>query len=183
MTTPTTLGYALMGLLDLEPRSGYALRQVFATSPMGLYSSSPGAIYPALKSLQKLGLVEKSAPADVSNSKPVFNVTSKGKRVFQDWLKSPVTSEDVERREGELMLRFSMMAGHLNNKEIIDFLKSLEEKSREYHTSLIAYLDQHTQQMGPVPSAAVQCGIDLVQTRADWARKTRKTLQDIHKDG
>ena len=53
----STLGFALLGLLQQQPRSGYALRRVFATTPMGHYSSSPGAIYPALRRLEQQGLV------------------------------------------------------------------------------------------------------------------------------
>ena len=56
--TPTTLEYALLGLVHAEPRSGYDLCKVFETTPMGHYSSSPGAIYPALKRLEGAGLVE-----------------------------------------------------------------------------------------------------------------------------
>jgi DNA-binding PadR family transcriptional regulator len=52
LLTITTLGYALLGLIRAEPRTGYALRMVFETTPMGSYSSSPGSIYPALKSLE-----------------------------------------------------------------------------------------------------------------------------------
>ena len=51
------LGYALLGLLHQKPSSGYALRRVFATTPMGTFSDSPGAIYPALGRLERhLGL-------------------------------------------------------------------------------------------------------------------------------
>ena len=41
----TPLSYALLGLMQMEPRSGYALRKVFETTPLGGYSSSPGSIY------------------------------------------------------------------------------------------------------------------------------------------
>lgn len=51
------LGYALLGLLHQRPSSGYALRRTFATMPMGTFSDSPGAIYPALRRLEQQGLV------------------------------------------------------------------------------------------------------------------------------
>ena len=40
----TSLGYALLGLIHLQPQSGYGLRKVFESTPMGHYSWSPGAI-------------------------------------------------------------------------------------------------------------------------------------------
>ncbi len=59
MTTPslTPLGYALLGLVRLRPRSGYDLRRVFESTPMAYFSSSPGAIYPALGRLERGGLI------------------------------------------------------------------------------------------------------------------------------
>lgn len=176
MSTPTSLGYALLGLLNLEPRSGYALRQVFASTPMGLYSSSPGAIYPALKSLQNAGCVKKSSDAKSPGSKSVFEITERGKDQLISWLKCPITFEDVERREGELILRFSMMPDLLSDCEIIDFLKSLEQRTLELHTHLVTYLEENRVILGEIPSASMQYGIDLVKTRIEWARKTRKSL-------
>ena len=181
MPKPTTLGYALLGLLHFEPQSGYALRQFFASSPMGMYSSSPGAIYPALKSLQRAGLVQKSLLLDSTQTKGVFEVTSQGESALFDWLRSPVTYEDVERRESELILRFSMMTNRLQPDEIIEFLQSLEEKTMQLHNYVVAYLDENRSLLGDVPSAAVQYGIDLIHTRSEWARRTRNELKKTSK--
>ncbi len=51
----TPLRLAILGLVAMHPQSGYDLRKIFETTPMGNFSSSPGAIYPALKSLEKKG--------------------------------------------------------------------------------------------------------------------------------
>jgi len=51
------LDYALLGLLNKRPAAGYALRRLFQTTPLGVYSDSPGSIYPALRRLHRLGLV------------------------------------------------------------------------------------------------------------------------------
>ena len=46
---PTSLEYALLGLIHMQPQSGYDLRKIFETTPMGHYSSSPGAMAPPRK--------------------------------------------------------------------------------------------------------------------------------------
>jgi DNA-binding PadR family transcriptional regulator len=56
----TSLDYAILGLMYQKPSSGYGIRMQFETTAIGNYSSSPGAVYPALDRLQKLGLVIKS---------------------------------------------------------------------------------------------------------------------------
>ena len=55
--TGSTLSLAILGLIAQAPCSGYDVRKVFATTPMGHFSASPGAIYPALKRLEKEGLI------------------------------------------------------------------------------------------------------------------------------
>ena len=56
-TTLSTLSLAVLGLIQQEPRSGYDLRKIFSTTPMGHFSTSPGAIYPALKRIEKSGWI------------------------------------------------------------------------------------------------------------------------------
>ena len=51
----STLGYALLGLLHAGPQSGYGLRRTFVTTPLAVFSDSPGAIYPALRRLARQG--------------------------------------------------------------------------------------------------------------------------------
>ncbi|MHC4537428.1 MAG: PadR family transcriptional regulator, partial [Planctomycetota bacterium] len=53
----STLSLAVLGLIAQKPHSGYDLRKVFSTTPLGHFSSSPGAIYPALKRIEKSGWV------------------------------------------------------------------------------------------------------------------------------
>ena len=50
------LGHALLGLLHGSSLSGYDVRKIFTETPMGSFSNSPGAIYPALERLEKAGL-------------------------------------------------------------------------------------------------------------------------------
>jgi DNA-binding PadR family transcriptional regulator len=51
----TTLDYALLGLLDASPMSGYDVHKIFETTPLAHSGSSPGAAYPALKRLERRG--------------------------------------------------------------------------------------------------------------------------------
>src|SRR5215472_1623670 len=101
------LGYALLGLIDLKPSSGYDLRKIFAETAMGNYSSSPGAIYPALERLesQKLirGVVEDSTGL---RRRRLYHITTAGTAELKQWLSKPIEQNDVMRGANELMLRF-----------------------------------------------------------------------------
>ena len=71
--SPTSLDYAILGLLKNEPQSGYGIRKVFETTALGTYSDSPGTIYPALKRLQKIALIKNKA--DKKDGKKKFFIT------------------------------------------------------------------------------------------------------------
>ena len=56
-TIEPTHTLAILGLISQRPMTGYDLRRVFTTTPMWHFSSSPGAIYPALQCLDS-GLIK-----------------------------------------------------------------------------------------------------------------------------
>ena len=105
---PTNLEYAILGLLHQTPQSGYDLRKIFATTAMGNYSSSPGAIYPALKRLESRGLITGEIDASKElRPRKLFTPSREGKAVFRAWLQEDVGEEDVPRHLDVLMLRLA----------------------------------------------------------------------------
>src|SRR5687768_4989801 len=96
MGTPITrLDYCILGLLSAEPMSGYSIRMAFEKTPIGNFSSSPGAIYPALRRLEKLRLVERKKNNDKRGG--LFALTNKGFDAIYKWILLPVTREDVSK--------------------------------------------------------------------------------------
>src|SRR5258706_6961805 len=93
------LEHALLGLLQQQPRSGYALRRVFATTPMGTFSDSPGAIYPALRRLERQELVRGRVESSSGlRQKQTFRLRTQGLVALKEWLGRPPTRADVGRR-------------------------------------------------------------------------------------
>jgi len=127
----TPLSYALLGLVRMQPRSGYALRKVFETTPLGDYSSSPGSIYPALKSLEKAGMVRTRDAHDV-RGKGLYHLTAAGEDALHKWLRAPVG--DL----GEAMLRFAFF-GADDLDAIPPFLDSFEAAAEAQAVGLAAF--------------------------------------------
>ncbi len=157
----TPLGYALMGLIRDEARSGYALRKVFETTPMGNYSSSPGSIYPALKALERLGLVETRDAS--SRGKGLYHLTGTGQSAFADWLRAPV--EDV----AEAMLRFAFLHDADTAVTLI-FLDAFAAAARQRLAALDAFLNSADGRGMPLQARlAVEHGRRGEQASIDWA--------------
>lgn len=177
MSQTTTLALALLGLLHERPRSGYDLRKLFATTPMAHYSSSPGAIYPALRRLERQGLVSGSVDRSQSlRPKKTFRPTTQGIQVLKGWLSRPVTRDDVVFRLDELLLRFSLMAGLLSAAQTRRFLRTFTREVEAYVVEL-----RRQEEALPVDASvhgtlALECGIESYRAHARWAKRALDRL-------
>jgi len=163
------LGYALLGLIDLKPSSGYDLRKIFAETAMGNYSSSPGAIYPALERLesQRLlrGVVEDSAGL---RRRRIYHITTTGIAELKKWLSKPVEQTDVMRGAQELMLRFSFMDHALGQEAVIAFLGEFRTALKSYLAGLESYARGNAKQMPLSGRLALESGIRGYRGMYDW---------------
>ncbi len=163
------LGYALLGLLHHAPLSGYGVRKMFAGSPMGTYSDSPGAIYPALQRLEKAGLVRgRVEEGSGLRRKKIYRPTDAGLAALKQWLMQPVTREDIIRRLEELMLRFSFMDYVIGEAGTVRFLNSLQNELEAYVPVLREYFASHRAELPRSGMLALESGIRGYETMLKW---------------
>lgn len=173
---PTTLNYVLLGLIQLKPRTGYELVKLFRTTPIGRFSGSPGAIYPALKSLNGTGLIRGDVEnPDSMRPRRVYHMTTSGLETLRRWLAQPVTVEEVASDEPGVTLRFSLMEGVLEQEEVAGFLKTFARVCDEYATSIEVHLSDP--EMSLHGMLALQGGIDAYRARAQWAQQALRRIQ------
>lgn len=132
----TTLEYALLGLVSLSPMTGYDVHKVFDTTPFGHFSSSPGAIYPALNRLARRGLLEASMDT-IKEARPrrVYALTKAGEETLEFWLRQSVTREELIRSSGAPILRFHFARDRLSKNEVLAYLET-------YRSTVAAYIDE-----------------------------------------
>lgn len=167
----TPLGYALLGLIRAEKRSGYALRKVFETTLLGNYSSSPGSIYPALKSLEKAGLIGTEPIPRGS----LFVITAAGTEVLDTWLMAPAAGESTD----ILMLRFALLQD-LDRPDVTRaFLVSFADAARGQVDGIRAFMGGDIGPAMPLQSRlAVDFGMRSVAASLAWAENALKELED-----
>jgi DNA-binding PadR family transcriptional regulator len=170
----TDLDYALLGLLVAEPRSGYGLRKVFQTTPLGAYSDSPGSIYPALRKLEGSGHLTGTAAED-ARGRRTLRTTAKGKRALVAWLETPITAELLTRDSAGVSLRLAFVSDVTPGR-----FRSLLE---EYRAALLARLAdveaarrELEQQLSPSAWAAVDLGVHVLRARAEWCAKALRGM-------
>jgi len=81
------LKYALLGLLQYAPMSGYDLEQFINNSITHFWHAKLSQIYRTLKQMEAAGLVTSEMQAQEQHrSKRVYEITPAGKAEFENWL-------------------------------------------------------------------------------------------------
>ena len=163
------LDYALLGLLQAEPRSGYGLRKVFQTTLLSAYSDSPGSIYPALRKLEASGHLTGTAEED-GRGRRTLRPTAKGKRALVAWLDGPITAELLTRDSAAVSLRLAFVSDVAPRR--------LRPLLKEYRAALLMRLaDVDTArraldvELSPSARAALDLGEHVLRARAEWCEK------------
>lgn len=178
MATIPQLGYALLGLLQGKPSSGYDLRKIFSSTSMRTYSDSPGSIYPALLRLEKQKLIRGSIESG-SRRRQVFRVTPKGLAELKQWITAPVTLEDVVRFPDSVLLRFAFSETVVGPAASLELLRSLADAL----TSQIATLQQEYELLKKIaPTSgrlAFECGLQGTKSLLNWAQSGITTYESL----
>ena len=172
MNSPTTLGYALLALLHQNSASGYDLRKFFFATPMKSFSDSPGAIYPALRRLEKHGFVRSQIQDRAGlRRRRLFRITSAGQAELKRWAGLGLTRDDVVSNFKQVMLRFGFMDEVLGREASAGFLKSLIAELAAYVPSLRVYLDAMGENVSLSGKLALESGILQYEASLQWAKK------------
>jgi DNA-binding PadR family transcriptional regulator len=165
----TTLAFALLGLVSQKPCSGYDLRKFFSSTPMTSFSDSPGAIYPALRRLERRGLIRGQVEAGKGRrERRLFQVTPRGQAEFRRWLLQSVTRNDVVHHPDALMLRFAFMDESMGRATALRFLKAFHKELASYIPTLHQYLKANRSAMPLSGRLALESGILGYETLFHW---------------
>jgi DNA-binding PadR family transcriptional regulator len=177
------LGYAVLGLLAQRESSGYDVRRTFAQTPMQSFSDSPGAIYPALRRLEKSGFISgKVERGSGLRQRKVFRLTARGADALKSWLRKPPTHDDVIRALDEMMLRFSFMDTVLGPDDSRRFLEAFERELTSYVPELREYLAAHEAKLPLSARLALESGVRRYEAHWQWARDARAAYRLRHQE-
>jgi DNA-binding PadR family transcriptional regulator len=170
--------HILLGLVCATPSSGYDLKRRFASTPIGVYQPSSGALYPALRRLEQQGLVRAQLQADSGQSgrqRRVYESTEAGRAAHMAWLRVLAEPATVSRDLPMHLMRFVMMEHVLSRAEVLAFLRSLADALAVFVAHLEKYAiaadfpDRH-------PGLALEHGLDVHRASLRWAERAIAAL-------
>lgn len=177
-TADSRLGFALLGLLHRAPQSGYDLRKTFASTPLGRFSDSPGAIYPALRRLREKRWIRAVADGGPNGRRrQAFQLTAPGQRALLTWLRQPLTPADVERDMDGLALRLALTSQVLPPAAVARFLRAWRRAVEAHVERLEAFLAGQGSNLTLSARLAFESGLEGFRGHARWASGALRRLQ------
>jgi PadR family transcriptional regulator AphA len=132
----STASYALLGLLAIRDMSGYDIKAFADGSLRHFWAISYGQIYPELRQLEELGLVESEEAAVGGRRRTIYRPTARGREELETWLAEPVESA-MEVRD-ELLLRF-----FLSDQATVEDRERLLQTMAKRHQDMARKLVNH----------------------------------------
>jgi DNA-binding PadR family transcriptional regulator len=172
---PTSLDYVILGIIQNTPLSGYQIRKVFEITALGKYSKSPGTIYPALKRLEKLEVIERTNQNEKAKVK--FQITPKGLASLAGWLIKPLENQDIEEKREELLLRFAFMEPLIERELIIKFLNSYQNLLVPYINKRQEYYMNEGHRMPQTTRLVFEYGTESQLSTLKWCKKAIKEMK------
>jgi PadR family transcriptional regulator, regulatory protein AphA len=179
ITSPSA--HALLGLLSIEPMSGYDLGRNIQVSIGHMWNESYGQIYPNLKRLAKEGLV--ACKTEKNKGRPnrrVYSITRKGRERLAKWLLLPPQAE-VPRNEMLLKLFFgAQVPTHIlitNVERMVEEHGALLEKFKNVEAEEIDKNPQYAD--APYWKMAARYGQMEMLAHLKWAEETLRVLRKI----
>ncbi len=173
----TDFEQVLLGVIAAEPRSGYGLKKLFNASPANVYQPSPGALYPALRRLERRGLLR--AETKVSSGRRalrLYHVTPAGRSAHLAWLRQPVAPATVAADLGLHLMRFALMEEQLGRAAVLAFLSDLADALDGYVCGLEQYVASGVPSPQRHAGLALEHGIAMHRASLEWARAAMAAL-------
>lgn len=165
--------YVVLGLVRVNPRSGYEIKSVVDETTRFFWAASYGQIYPELRRLAEAGLIEGTDEARGARKRTVYSITEAGEAALREWLGRPPETFEM-RDEGLLKLFF---AGALPPEESAATLREM----RAHHARKVAELrkiEPKAEAAGGFPLMVLRGGIEFGEFLEQWCERMERQVTD-----
>jgi DNA-binding PadR family transcriptional regulator len=174
----TTLEYVVLGLIGVEPQSGYSIITMME-SGVHRWSASPGSIYPMLKRLERQGIIMGELDI-VYETRPrkIYRLTSTGEALLDGWLRSPVLPASLLEERDVALLKFLFMEKRLSHEEVIAWLDTYEQAIDSYDLARRTFYDMAIQQSSIHQQLILEATMMDLNTQRTWVQIARRRLKN-----
>jgi PadR family transcriptional regulator AphA len=138
-----SLRFALLGLLAVEPRSGYDLKRAIDRSTYFIWNATGPQIYNTLHKLREEGYITSEARAQKGRpDKQVHTITARGRSVLKQFMSEPIRTS-VTRDEVLLRIFFGNFASKATIRRELEAYLERIRRERAYMEATEARIVSH----------------------------------------
>lgn len=170
------LKHALLGLLNIQPMSGYDLARAIDHSLVHFWHVDRSQVYRTLARLADDGAIDtETIPQTGKPDRQVHSLTDRGRAELAEWLASPLP---VERMKNPFLARL-FFSGDLSVDEVTELLNTREQQVREFEAALRAIDAPVTDFAAFLREATLRHGLAHVEAELEWLRDTKLRLDAV----
>ncbi len=176
--------HAVLGLIRERPDHGYRIKKRFEERVGAVWRLNLGQVYQALRSLETNGLIREAPTTTVDRERDTtrplrsFEVTEKGTRKLDAWLRGPIGPTQPMR--DELLIRLLLMERD-RREQACDCIDRQEARYQELLARLLARKRKLIAR-GPDAPLVALLGIEAAELRASahikWLQICRTRMKD-----
>lgn len=171
----TSTARVILGMLAVQPMSGYQIKQVADISVRHFWNVSYGQIYPELRTLTEAGLVQPRDSSRGSRQRQTYTLTGPGREELMAWLGS-AERMGCEIRDGMLLkIFFSDSLPLARRLALLDAMRNRHEETVATLEAVEPYVREHPDE--PMKAAVLDFGIGLHRWCADWCADLAARLE------
>lgn len=153
-----------------SPMSGYDIKKRVHSALGAATQASYGTLYPMLHKLLAEGAVEVQEIAQQGRpSKKIYQITERGKREVQGWLRKPAAADQIRR---EFLLKL-YLARHLPPHEMLAIVMARREETQAMLDSLQADCDNMD---NPHQTWMMDYVLAISQAELDWLKGIEREI-------
>jgi PadR family transcriptional regulator AphA len=178
-----SIHYAILGLLNVKPMTGYDLKKIMQDSLYMYWSGNNNQIYKALLQLYRNDfLTSKTQHQDGAPSRKICYITDKGRTALQEWICS------AQPKLPEFRKPFLIQIAYAGQLESIQIEELLLKYQNELNTQLIMQQEKQRRTRNAQSRTKQERFIEYMifdnictfyQSELDW---TQKMLQGVRKN-
>ena len=176
-----SLRAAVLGFLELDPTSGYSLKQRFEGSVGSFWSVTQSQIYRELHALEReTKVVAKRERGEGAPDRKVYALTEAGREELHAWLRAPL--EPLHLRH-PLLLKL-VFASEVPPAELDAVLEAYESSLKATRAGYEGRLGAkeifslaRSKREAAIWKLSIEHGLAWCDTELKWLQKTRRTLR------
>ncbi|MGO8694401.1 MAG: PadR family transcriptional regulator [Rectinemataceae bacterium] len=174
--------FALLGLLNFGPASGYEIKKICDHSIAHFWNENYGHIYPMLKELADEGLVTPHNETQTGHPpRTVYKITAAGKGKLREWVEQPVARTPPR---VEILLKF-VFSDNIPRSKTIALLEGEIHSARETAATFAAveeelksHADDPAGANAPLWLASVDYGKRYIRMHIKWCEDQIRSLRE-----